>query len=99
VKAFLVNDASEISPLWFEGIVSVGVTSGASTPEAVVHAVVLKLQGLGGASIRTLKSLDEEVWFGLPAEILQKAKEKQVRKDILEKHNISSNSRMRVGSK
>ena len=39
-RAYLINDASEIDPAWFEGVTCVGVTSGASAPEHLVQEVV-----------------------------------------------------------
>jgi 4-hydroxy-3-methylbut-2-en-1-yl diphosphate reductase len=98
-KAYLVNDAEEILSSWFEGISRIGITSGASTPEDVVQSIVLKIESLGATTIRTLESLNEEVWFGLPNEILQKAKEKHIDHGIIKKHSIQTNSRMRVSSK
>lgn len=95
-KAYLVNSAEEIVSLWFEGISVVGITSGASTPEDVVQSVVKKMKSLGATKIRTLESLNEEVWFGLPTEVLQKSKDRNLREDIIKKHQIHLNSKMRV---
>ncbi|MBI5902972.1 MAG: 4-hydroxy-3-methylbut-2-enyl diphosphate reductase, partial [Deltaproteobacteria bacterium] len=41
-----IEVADEICPEWFEGVSKVGITSGASTPDWVVNAVVEKLRAL-----------------------------------------------------
>jgi 4-hydroxy-3-methylbut-2-en-1-yl diphosphate reductase len=40
VPAYLVDEASEIDPVWLEGVEVVGLTSGASAPEVLVEEVV-----------------------------------------------------------
>lgn len=41
-----IEVAQEIEPEWFDGVSKVGITSGASTPDWVVNAVVEKLKAL-----------------------------------------------------
>lgn len=41
-----IEVADEIEPEWFDGVSKVGITSGASTPDWVVNAVVEKLRAL-----------------------------------------------------
>jgi 4-hydroxy-3-methylbut-2-enyl diphosphate reductase len=48
LPTFHVETADEISPAWFEGVGTVGVVSGASTPDWVIKDVLLRLQDLGG---------------------------------------------------
>ena len=66
-RGYLINDASEIDPAWFEGIRCVGVTSGASAPEHLVQAVVERLRQLGATQIEEWELVREDVSFGLPA--------------------------------
>lgn len=42
-----IETAAEIRPEWFEGVESVGVVSGASTPDWIIKDVVLRLEQLG----------------------------------------------------
>lgn len=42
-NTYLVDSASEIQSVWFEGKTTVGVSAGASTPIEVVEAVVKKI--------------------------------------------------------
>jgi 4-hydroxy-3-methylbut-2-enyl diphosphate reductase len=70
-RAYLINDASEIQPSWFDGVRVVGVTSGASAPEHLVQAVVEALKRLGATRVEERELVREDVSFGLPAELLK----------------------------
>ena len=45
-RSFHIESAGEIDPAWFEGCEVVGVTAGASTPEAQIDAVMERLRSL-----------------------------------------------------
>lgn len=45
-QAYIVDTAEELKPEWFKGIKKVGVTSGASTPEDLLEAVVERIKNL-----------------------------------------------------
>lgn len=45
---FHIERAEELQPEWFQGVNSVGVTAGASTPDHLVQQVVARLHDLGG---------------------------------------------------
>ena len=68
-RGYLINDAGEINPSWFDGIHCVGVTSGASAPEHLVQEVVDSLRRLGASQIEEWELTQEDVSFGLPAEL------------------------------
>ena len=70
-RAYLINDAGEIDPAWFEGVTCVGVTSGASAPEHLVQEVVDALKRLGATRVEEWELVQEDVNFGLPAELSQ----------------------------
>jgi 4-hydroxy-3-methylbut-2-enyl diphosphate reductase len=69
-RAYLISDAGEISPDWFDSVVCVGVTSGASAPEHLVREVVASLERLGAKQIETLDVAEEAVSFRLPLELM-----------------------------
>ena len=71
VPAWLVEDEREVQPIWLEGVGSVGITAGASTPEYLVRRVSEKLTELGAASVRELPGLAETVRFRLPDSLSQ----------------------------
>jgi 4-hydroxy-3-methylbut-2-enyl diphosphate reductase len=64
--AYMVDNASQIDPLWLEGKIRVGVTAGASAPEVLVQAVIDRLKECGVKSVRTLEGAEEHVTFPLP---------------------------------
>ncbi|MBI5694468.1 MAG: 4-hydroxy-3-methylbut-2-enyl diphosphate reductase [Nitrospirae bacterium] len=46
-KAYLVDNAFELEPAWFEGVKTVGVTAGASTPDVLIQGVIDKIKKIG----------------------------------------------------
>jgi 4-hydroxy-3-methylbut-2-enyl diphosphate reductase len=68
--AYLVQDQSEIKLEWLQGVTSVGITSGASTPEVLVQGVVQALSQHAGTRVHTLPGVQEDVLFRLPAELM-----------------------------
>ena len=65
VPAYLINGPDEMDPKWLEGAETVGVTSGASTPEELVMAVV---DAIAPDEVTALSGVDEDVSFVLPRE-------------------------------
>ena len=66
VPSYLVLNESEIDPTWLEGRSAIGVTSGASTPEVSVRAVVARLRELGATSVEEVDGVNETIEFSLP---------------------------------
>jgi 4-hydroxy-3-methylbut-2-enyl diphosphate reductase len=69
--AHLIEDESEIRPVWLWGRDTVGVTSGASAPEWLVERVVDQLKGLGATEVRQLHTVEESMRFALPVQVRQ----------------------------
>ncbi|HEU5249818.1 MAG TPA: 4-hydroxy-3-methylbut-2-enyl diphosphate reductase [Thermoanaerobaculia bacterium] len=69
-RAYLVDDASGVDPSWLEGATTVGVTSGASAPEFLVEQMIAHLKSLGAERVDDLVTVEEDVHFPLPAELL-----------------------------
>jgi 4-hydroxy-3-methylbut-2-enyl diphosphate reductase len=67
--AFLVDDASEVSEEWLEGVETVGVTSGASVPEDLVDGVLAWLAERGYGDVQTVSPVEENLVFALPPEL------------------------------
>jgi 4-hydroxy-3-methylbut-2-enyl diphosphate reductase len=66
-RAYLVQDASELDPAWWsQGVERVGISSGASTPEVLVQAVVDRIRRTTNATVREVEGLKEHVIFRLP---------------------------------
>jgi 4-hydroxy-3-methylbut-2-enyl diphosphate reductase len=64
--AYLVDDAGELNPEWFEGKGRVGVTAGASAPEVLVQQVLERLRQWGGFEVVETEGQLEHVVFSLP---------------------------------
>jgi (E)-4-hydroxy-3-methyl-but-2-enyl pyrophosphate reductase len=47
LPTYHVETAEELSPRWFDGVESLGVVSGASTPDWIIKDVLLRLQEIG----------------------------------------------------
>lgn len=69
VKSHLIEDATRLDPAWVEGVRKVGLTAGASAPEALVQAVITRLGELRPLTVETLDGVEENVHFRLPPEL------------------------------
>jgi 4-hydroxy-3-methylbut-2-enyl diphosphate reductase len=69
VPAHLVLDAAGIEPAWLRGVATVGITSGASTPESSVQAVVARLRALGATTVDEIDGTIETIEFQLPPQV------------------------------
>jgi 4-hydroxy-3-methylbut-2-enyl diphosphate reductase len=72
--AYRVDFASEIDESWFDGVETVGVSSGASVPEELVDEVLEYLAVRGFGDVRTVQTAEEDVQFSLPAELRKELK-------------------------
>ncbi len=64
--AYLLNGPEELDLAWLEGVDSVGITSGASTPDELVMAVI---DAIAPDEVTTIAGADEDVNFVLPREL------------------------------
>jgi 4-hydroxy-3-methylbut-2-enyl diphosphate reductase len=69
VPAYLVLGPGEVNPAWLRGVGTVGITSGASTPETSVAAVVARLRELGATEVEEVAGEPELIEFSLPLEV------------------------------
>lgn len=66
VTSYLLNGPEELDMAWLEGVDTVGITSGASTPDELVMGVI---DAIGPDEVTTIKGADEDVSFVLPREL------------------------------
>jgi len=67
--AFRIDRAKELQPEWFEGVTTVGVTSGASVPEILVSDLLADLAIRGYESVEEVRTANEDLMFSLPQEL------------------------------
>ncbi|WP_159911197.1 4-hydroxy-3-methylbut-2-enyl diphosphate reductase [Pantoea sp. 18069] len=65
-RAYMVDNAQELEPAWFDGVARVGLTAGASAPEVLVREVIDRIKALGATSVRSMNGIEETVKFPLP---------------------------------
>jgi 4-hydroxy-3-methylbut-2-enyl diphosphate reductase len=69
IPSYLLADGSELDPAWVAGAGTVGITAGASAPEAMVEHLIDALRRLAPVELSTMDGLVEHVEFRLPAEL------------------------------
>ena len=70
IKSHLIAGVSDLDPTWFEGVESVGISSGASAPEILVQEVVEWIKShFGPVNIENFIKLLESTKFNLPKEL------------------------------
>ncbi len=73
--AHLIDDASEIDPVWLEEVETVAITAGASAPEHLVQGVVNYFRNLGANEVEEVETVRENVTFVPPPELARKMAE------------------------
>lgn len=71
--AHRIDYASEIRQEWFEGVATVGVSSGASVPEVLVEEVLADLADAGYRDVEEVRTAEEDLMFSLPKELRRDA--------------------------
>lgn len=67
--SYRVDFANEVDESWFEGVATVGVTSGASVPEVLVQDVLRLLADYGYGEVQEVVTAEEDLLFSLPKEL------------------------------
>jgi 4-hydroxy-3-methylbut-2-enyl diphosphate reductase len=68
-KAYLIDDQTQIQPVWLEHAKSVAVTAGASAPEVLVQQVIERLKALGANVCEEVNGREENIVFSMPKEL------------------------------
>ena len=69
--AHLIEDAGAIDDAWLDGVDVVGLTSGASAPDDLVHGVIDRLsRAPRGAHVEVVDVVAESMHFALPSTLL-----------------------------
>jgi 4-hydroxy-3-methylbut-2-en-1-yl diphosphate reductase len=67
--SYLIDHADEIEDAWLEGVITVGISSGASAPEVLVQGVIDNLTKRGMQLVREEARSIETVKFPIPIEL------------------------------
>jgi 4-hydroxy-3-methylbut-2-enyl diphosphate reductase len=67
--AYLIDYAEEVKDEWFEGVETIGVSSGASVPEILVKDLLAELARRGYGEVETITAMEESLLFALPPEL------------------------------
>ena len=66
IPAYMVDAPSQIDPQWLVGKRRIGLTAGASAPEALAQEIIGRLRELGVRNVRALEGIEENIAFPLP---------------------------------
>ncbi len=66
---YLIDYASQIEDKWFEGVETIGVSSGASVPEILVTDLLNELAARGYSDVETVTAMEEHLLFAIPPEL------------------------------
>ena len=69
VATHLIEDPQAFDPAWLEGVATLGITAGASTPEELVQEVIDRLRTCRKVRLESSKGEDENVQFKLPPQL------------------------------
>jgi 4-hydroxy-3-methylbut-2-enyl diphosphate reductase len=67
--AYLIDYADEVKDEWFDGVETIGVSSGASVPEILVKDLLAELARRGFGEVETITAMEESLLFALPPEL------------------------------
>ena len=73
IPAYLVDDPIQIEKKWFRGVANIGITAGASAPEALTAKIIEAVSVICKAKILTMDGIEEGVNFSLPKALLEAA--------------------------
>ena len=66
---YLIDYANQLEDSWFEGVETIGVSSGASVPEILVTDLLTELAARGYSDVETITAMAEHLLFAIPPEL------------------------------
>tara|TARA_B100000989_G_scaffold298965_1_gene291461 strand:+ start:1812 stop:2774 length:963 start_codon:yes stop_codon:yes gene_type:complete len=70
VNTFLIETADDLDRNWFDNVNSVGISSGASTPDELVNEVIDRISSFRQIKIEKRPGIEENVVFKLPKQLM-----------------------------
>ena len=71
VGTFLIETADDLDRAWFDDVNSVGISSGASTPDELVNEVIARISTFREIKIEKRPGIEENVVFKLPKQLVE----------------------------
>ena len=72
VPSYLIADGHEVREEWLDDASVVGLTAGASAPEALIAHVIAALRNVRRVEVSALPGIHEKVEFRLPPELVRR---------------------------
>ena len=69
VNTYLIETADDLDSEWFDNVESIGISSGASTPDELVKEVVIRISSFREIKIEKRPGIEENIVFKLPKEL------------------------------
>ena len=69
VPTYLLEDVKALDAKWLEGVETVGITAGASTPEELVRELIEKLGAHAKSDLTIMHGIEEHIQFKLPDQL------------------------------
>ena len=69
VPTYLLEDVKALDAKWLEGVETVGITAGASTPEELVRELIEKLGAHAKIDLTIMHGIEEHIQFKLPDQL------------------------------
>jgi 4-hydroxy-3-methylbut-2-enyl diphosphate reductase len=68
-QSHLINDITNIDWVWFDGVQTLDLSSGASAPEHLVEGVIAALKDRFDITVETIETAREDIIFRLPRQL------------------------------
>lgn len=66
IPSYLIETADALDPKWIKGVMTIGLTAGASAPESIVQEVLARLKKIRRSKVVALSGVTEDMRFKLP---------------------------------
>lgn len=67
--SYLIDCAEDVEPQWLEAHSVIGMTAGASAPEALVEQIIARLKQFGVTDVENVSGREENMFFEVPKEL------------------------------
>ena len=65
----MIETADDLDSQWFDNVESIGISSGASTPDELVKEVIKRISSFREVKIEKRPGIEENIVFKLPREL------------------------------